>query len=347
MTIYQLDPLQDARWPQLVERHPAASVFHTRSWLAALRGTYGYTPIAFTTSGPDTELTDGVVFCAIRSWLTGKRLVSLPFSDHCEPLVGNAAQLEMICAHVRQQRTRNGWRYVEIRTRQASAAREDCAGGEQFWFHVLDLRPDTDVLFRSFHKDSIQRKIRRAERENLTCHEGCDEGQLRAFYGLLTLTRQRHQLPPPPFAWFRHLAAGLGTSMTLRIARFRERPVAAMVTLFHRGTAVYKYGASDAAFHQLGGMPWLFWKAIQEARARGCLALDLGRSDFENSGLTTFKDRFGAARSSACYWRSPAKPEKESSGLRRHVASAAKRAFMLAPDVLQAAAGRVLYRHVG
>jgi hypothetical protein len=28
-----------------------------------------------------------LVFCRVRSWLTGRRSISLPFSDHCEPLV--------------------------------------------------------------------------------------------------------------------------------------------------------------------------------------------------------------------------------------------------------------------
>ena len=36
-----IDPLADARWDELVERHPRASVFHTRGWLEALKRTYG------------------------------------------------------------------------------------------------------------------------------------------------------------------------------------------------------------------------------------------------------------------------------------------------------------------
>src|SRR5579862_5526560 len=77
---YQLDPTQDPRWTELVGRHPKASVFHTVGWLKALRCTYGYEPVAFTTSPPSGGLKNGIVFCRINSWLTGKRLVSLPFS---------------------------------------------------------------------------------------------------------------------------------------------------------------------------------------------------------------------------------------------------------------------------
>src|SRR2546430_5296635 len=90
--LYSLDPLEDPRWAEFVQRHPRASVFHTPGWLEALRRTYGYEPVVYTTSLPRAELTNGLVFCRVRSWLTGRRLVSLPFSDHCEPLVHNSEE---------------------------------------------------------------------------------------------------------------------------------------------------------------------------------------------------------------------------------------------------------------
>ena len=45
--------------------------------------------IAFTTSRPNQELKNALVFAAVRSWLTGRRLVSLPFSDHFRTPYGN------------------------------------------------------------------------------------------------------------------------------------------------------------------------------------------------------------------------------------------------------------------
>ena len=80
-------------------------MFHTSGWLRALQRTYGYEPVAFTTSPPGADLDERrSLFCDIRSWLTGRRLVSLPFSDHCEPLVDDCGQLESICRHVAEQR---------------------------------------------------------------------------------------------------------------------------------------------------------------------------------------------------------------------------------------------------
>jgi len=101
MAIYRIDPLHDPRWDDFLEEHPRASVFHTRAWLQALRATYGYEPVAFTNTVPGTALTNAIVFCRIKSFLTGSRLVSVPFADHCDPLVGSpvdpAKPLPRIC----------------------------------------------------------------------------------------------------------------------------------------------------------------------------------------------------------------------------------------------------------
>ena len=114
--VWAIDPLQDDRWQELINRNPNASVFHTRGWLAALRATYGYEPVAFTTSAPTEQLTNVILFCAVRSRLTGSRLVSLPFSDHCEPLVRDADQFRMLCAHVELLRKQQRWKYAEMRS---------------------------------------------------------------------------------------------------------------------------------------------------------------------------------------------------------------------------------------
>src|SRR5262245_20854490 len=91
-----IDPLTDPRWPTLVGHHQGGSVFHTRGWLEALKRTYGFEPTALTAESPDGQFASGMVFCRVNSWLTGRRLVSLPFSDHCDPLVTDAGEQEQL-----------------------------------------------------------------------------------------------------------------------------------------------------------------------------------------------------------------------------------------------------------
>jgi hypothetical protein len=347
VNVHRFDPLQDPRWSAFVARHPRASVFHTRGWLEALHRTYGYQPIAFTTSAPFEELRAAVVFCDIQSWLTGSRLVSLPFSDHCDALVDDDDQIAAFCSYLRSECSTSLWRYIELRP--SGQGMRDGLGFEiadRFVLHLLDLRPELHELFRQLHKNSTQRKIVRARREGLVYQEGCDTEMLRAFYRLVVLTRRRHGLPPQPFEWFQQLATCLGDAMKIRLASYREQPVAGIVTLRHGRTLTYKYGASDAAWHRLGGMHFLFWKAIEEAHADGCVTLDFGRTDIDNTGLTTFKKRWGSTGAPLCYWRSQGSAPARTPA-RDWITRCGARTAGRVPERLRVAAGRVLYKHLG
>jgi lipid II:glycine glycyltransferase (peptidoglycan interpeptide bridge formation enzyme) len=343
--VNKIDPLQDPRWRHFLLEHPRASVFHSPAWLEALRRTYGYEPFVLTTCPPGRELTNGLVFCHIKSRLTGRRLVSLPFSDHCEPLLDSPKDIaEMLCS-VEGLVGEENLKYIELRP--ATARSEGWPGfgkAKGFWLHRMNLRPSRDELFRSFHRDCVQRKVRRAEREALRYEAGRSESLLQQFYHLLLLTRRRQQLPPHPLNWFRNLIACLGDRAKIRVASKDGQPVASILTLCHKDALVYKYGCSDARFSQCGGMQLLFWRAIEEAKEEGLQEFDLGRSDCDNPGLVAFKDRWGSSRSTLTYWRYPA-PDLENlrPGWPMRVA---KQMFAHMPDGVLTAAGKLLYRHV-
>jgi CelD/BcsL family acetyltransferase involved in cellulose biosynthesis len=349
--VYQIRPLEDPRWEGLLESHPRASVFHSRAWLEALRKTYGYEPIAYTTSAPDELLRDGIVLCRVESWLTGKRLVSLPFSDYCDPLLQRAEDLQIFVQKLREESQKENWRYIEMRPLESlgpvTPRPHACA---TYTLHQLDLRPDLQTLFRGFHKDSIQRKIKRAKREGLTCQSGTTEAILDTFYRLLTITRRRHGAPPQPKSWFRNLIEGFGSELQIRVAFSGRIPVAGMLTIRHKKTLVYKYGGSDVRYNRLGSMHSLYWESIQHAKDLGLETLDLGRSDADQIGLITFKGRWGATLSNLTYVRFTASENPihwfEPAGATWRT-RAVQRLLTHTPARILPAIGSALYRHIG
>jgi hypothetical protein len=342
---YEIDPLGDERWAGLVERHPRASVFHGANWLRALRAVYGYEPVVVTTCPPEAPLTNGLVFCRINSWLTGRRFVSLPFSDHCEPLIDRRDELDEMLLHTKRYIGKDRWKYIELRPLTLEpGSRTEFGRLVTYRFHSLDLGLSSEKLFRNFHKDCVQRKIRRAEREKLKYEEGTSENLLQQFYQLLVMTRRRQYLPPQPLAWFRGLIATFGTDLKIRVASKDGSAVASILTLSHRKSMVYKYGCSDAAFNNLGGTALLFWKAIQEAKEGGFENLEMGRSDTDNRGLIAFKEHWGATATSINYWTYPKRSERHSAGWQRILV---ERLVPVAPDLALKTAGRLLYRHIG
>jgi CelD/BcsL family acetyltransferase involved in cellulose biosynthesis len=348
---YCIEPLRDRRWDELVERHPRASVFHSTAWLDALSRTYQYRPIAYTTSAPGQRLEDGIVCCQVKSWLTGRRLVSLPFSDHCEPLVDCEDDLEAIAFSMMEEARRGQWRYLEMRPLRpfdivASLERATV----RYTLHQLDLEPDIATLFRNCHKSSTQRKILRAEREGLRYCEGSSEKLLEDFYRLHTVTRRRHRRPPQPRNWFVNLIEGFGEALKIRVALKGDQTVAAVVTIRHKDTMVYKYGGSDPQFNHLGGIHLLLWGAIQEAKAGGMRFFDFGRTEASQQGLITFKKRWGTMQSTLIYSRYGAAENVghmfEPSAVNWKSRAARYLLAHLQPGLLSLA-GRALYRHVG
>lgn len=349
--VRQFQPLKDPRWGEFLERHPCSSVFHSVEWLDSLHRTYGYEPIAVTTSRPDTDLQNAAVFCRIESWLTGRRLVSLPFSDHCDILADNATDLMAIVSILRERLHRDNLQYVEARPLRAPnpAILESDSTYSYFW-HQIDLRPDINTLFRDFHKSSTQRKICRAEREALVYEEGRSEILLESFYHLYLLTRRRHVVLPQPKRWFQNLIDCFGQALKIRVAFKDQLPVAAILTIRYKDALVYKYGCSDTQFQRLGGIHLLFWKSIQDAKRDKLCMFDLGRSECGNTGLITFKERWGAKRSVLTYLRlldsaqskgafvAPGADWKEQT---------AKKVLPYLPDRIIGAASSLMCRHLG
>ena len=344
-----LDPLIDPRWSEFIERHPDASIFHSAGWLEALHRTYGYEPLVVTTSGRNEPLLNGIVLCRVRSWATGDRLVSLPFSDHCDPLVDDTRELEALIAFLKAEVERGRYTYLEMRplrgVNSGIPQRMHLEKDEAYCIHQLDLSRSLDELYHGFHKSCVRRKIRKAEREGLLYEDGRSEELLSKFYKLLLRTRRRHQLPPQSMAWFRNLADCLGEKLKVRMVSKDGRPIAGIITTHFRDIVVYKYGCSDARYHNLGGMLLLLWHAIQDAKASGARCFDLGRSKQDNGGLVTFKAHWGSTKSPLPYHRYPA-------GVNADVQCAWKlwliqKTCAYLPGPLFENLGAVLYKHIG
>ena len=232
--------------------------------------------------------------------------MSLPFSDHCEPLLAEHEDLDAMLDLLRSDVKYRNDSYIELRP-------VVCKPGERGAFticnryisHGIDLSGSCDAQFRTFHKSCVQRKIRRAERESLAYEVGNSEQLLATFFRLHTMTRRRQGLPPQPMRWFRALGETFGDSLQVRLASKAGRPIASIVTLKFGSTITYKYGCSDHRFSSLGGTALLFWRTIQECFRENIRYFDLGRCSIEHEGLIRFKEHLGAQSRALAYWRYP------------------------------------------
>lgn len=356
MAVYYIDPITDPRWQELIERHPDASVFHAPAWLKALRDTYRFRNLALTTAAPGEQLRNGIVMSEIRSWITGTRGVSLPFSDHCQPLFDREEDMVELATYLPRLAAQRSYDYVEIRLHHslpsASNSFYPLHEAESFCFHALDLTRTEAQLYGGLHKSAVRSLIQKAARENLRIEQGQSEESLSVFYRLLLLTRRRHHLPPQPLHWFQNLREQFGNDLVFWTAHKGDQPVAAILTLAFKDTVVYKYGCSDSDYHSLGGIQALLWQAILYARERNAHVYDMGRSDPMNQGLITFKDRWGAQRHALTYLRATRQARvdrrrgSQKTVMAQFAEGCARQVVPHLPDLWLTTAGRLLYRHM-
>jgi CelD/BcsL family acetyltransferase involved in cellulose biosynthesis len=340
-----LDPLAEPRWLDLLSRAPAATPFHHPAWLALLGSSFRYEMSACCVEGDDGSLVGGLPVAEVSSRLTGRRLVALPFSDLCEPLLARDAQAGSAIALGEALSELQRRRGVPLEVRGTGPALGEAPPGERFRHHVLALDADAAEVERRFAKPQVRRGIRRAQRERLQTAVATDRAALETFFRLHVLTRRRLGVPTQPRRFilgFESLFdAGLGFVLLVR----REgEPVAAGVFLTHGDTLLYKYGASDARFLPLRPNNLLFWEAIRWGCEHGMQRLDFGRTHWDQESLRAFKLAWGAEERELRYRHvGAAVPGGRGERSQRALARVIRRSPPLAGRVI----GEALYRHAG
>lgn len=284
-----LDPRTDARWHDFVGRAERATMFHHPAWLELLASRYRYEFAASCVLDDGGRVVAGLPWARVESRLTGRRLVALPFSDACQPLLDGAPEKEL--AHALDEHRRETGLGLEVRWRM------DALPGEvvhRYWRHTLPLDSDVDAVERRA-QTGIRRGVAKARREGLSFERRTDPGALDAFYHLHLRTRRHQGAPTQPKRFIDGLAGlfdrGHGF---VALVSDGDRPVAAAVFLQLRSHLIYKYGASDRSALPRRPNNLLFAEVIRWACEAGLRELDFGRTDLEQEGLKQFKRGWGA-----------------------------------------------------
>ena len=299
-----VDPRTCPDWDAFVDSHPDGNVFHTSGWARVLLGTYKYRPLYHVRRDDSGAIRSAVALMQVDGRLTTRRLVGLPFSDVCPPLLESTGEDAELLSVVSGAAVAAGASHVELRG--PGAVPLDSAGfgaGQAFYQHIIPITASAEETAKGFHS-SARRAIRKAEREGLSVREANSLDDMREFYRLTVLTRKKHGLLPQPWRFFasvhRHMIeAGAGH---LLLADFEGRPIAGDLLLRFRDQMVYKFNASDPRFLNLRPNNILLWQAIRLSASLGCRSLDLGRCDTDNEGLRRFKLLWGSDEKTLRYY---------------------------------------------
>jgi lipid II:glycine glycyltransferase (peptidoglycan interpeptide bridge formation enzyme) len=347
MKVIVTDKVDREQWDDFVERHPLGSIYHHSAWQDVIKKTYGYKPLYHLLLDDNGNLQAAISSVLVKSWLTGKRIVSFPFSDTCDPLIRKDDELEALLDALEQSKFELNAHLVELRFAQAYPFSKYQTSNQEYYNHKLSLDRDPKTILSSFHKSSVQRAIKKAKDQGLEVVDGMSEEDLKAFYHLHLLTRKKQGMPIQPYRFFKHLFSELAPRgmLTLSLALHKHRPVAGIVMLWHQNTAYYKFGASDESFLHLRGNQLLMWEAIQRAQENGFRNFDFGRTSLANKGLAQYKSRWGTKSVTLHYLRLPevAKAGALNESSKKHLTL--KKMIARMPAIVIRMTGEIFYKH--
>ena len=299
--IVQIDPLKDRDWDDLVSSREDHSIFHRSAWARVLTETYGHRPYYLRISVEGVEVAI-VPLMEVNSFLTGRRGVSLPFSDFTGPLwidQGHAFSVYYALSEFARERR---WKHIEIRGGAVSPT-----SAKPFLIydsHRLDLRQGTQTI-KCGLEASVRKAIRKAEGSGMSVTMDRSSNAMEMFYDLHCRTRRRHGLPPQPFAFFKSISRNLMDDNLgeIVLAKLGEVPVAGAVFLHSGRRVIYKYGASDSLHWPLRPNQLVMWHAIEHFAEAGYEELHFGRTSQKDAGLSRFKRSWGCDSEDLPYFR--------------------------------------------
>ena len=344
MNIVRVDPRTDSIWRTLVER-TTTSVFHSPAWIQVLTDTYGWEASAYVVLDDRREPQAGIPFCRIADMM-GERILALPFSDYCDPLVSDQQCWQFLMDCLLSERCP-----ITLRCLHNNLPLTDSrfAVVKQAKWHGLNLKPELDDLWRGM-MDSTHRAIRKSQREGLVIKIATSEHELRAFFEMhLKIRKYKLGMLAQPFQFFQNIWRHFVDTQHgfLLLAIYQDKIVAGDFFLEWKDTLYYKFNASLPADLSHRPNDLLIWEGIQRGKARGFACLDFGLSDIDQEGVVRYKRKFGPEEKIITFLRhapdgSPTLAEKQTRDLLTQLTH--RFTDRMVPDPVTERAGEDLYR---
>ena len=365
-----VDPRAYEGWDDIVAEMDGCTPFHTAAWARVLADSYGYEPMYFLNDDPANRAV--LPLMEVRSALTGRRGVSLPFTDAAPALGRSPKGIRGLAEAAIEQGRKRRWKSVQLRGGEPFGS--ETKPSTTYLTHTLDLSAEEDQLFKNL-SSSTRRAIRKAEGSGIEISVRCDGAAMQSFCRLNALTRREHGLPPQPPSFFNNIQRHMLDKKMgfIVLAHLKNQPIATAM-FFVDGTpdrpqashpvdpvnpveksnagtnrianAIFKYGASDKRYQSTRANNLVMWYGILACKRAGCRTLDLGRTRQQNEGLLRYKRGWGTEETTIQYFRYDLRRDRFNE-TRMPLTGRYHALFRVMPLFLLRGIGAALYRHMG
>jgi CelD/BcsL family acetyltransferase involved in cellulose biosynthesis len=292
-----------------LEQQARDVIYYQPAWLNLISQMYGYSVNTLTTTNAKGEISGFLPVCTLHSPITGKRMVALPFSDHCPLLAEERASAQNLVDQALLLASEQRASYLELRTGNHPVLTEHRGLTESSLYArwLLPLQPDPDVLWAGLSK-SVKQMIKKSQKMGVTVRRVEKREEVAQYYRLHLQTRhKKHGMPTQPQRFFFGLWDAFAASGMLQVllAEHEGKVIAGLILLASGSMIRDAYSASDASSLSMAPNNLLMWQAIIWGCTHGYKALDMGRTACNNEGLMSFKRRWGATKEPLPYYYYP------------------------------------------
>ena len=348
----RIDPILNGDWDAFVSQHEHGSLYHGSHWAELISKSYSYKPEYLALVENDGSIKSAVPLFIVQSRLTGKRVVSLPFSDCSDFLTRKPEETRELFKHIFELSNEKKISHVEIRARKNPEflLSTPFSSVKSYKNHILSLDENLSSINRKFHKKTLY-DIAKAEKSGLQIRFAENENDMKCFYNLYAGTRKFHGLLPQPYGFFKNmwLIFRRENKIDMLFAMDGKKAIAGILLLKFKDIVYYLYAGMDRERANKRPSYFLLWRAISFAHDQKFKYFDFGRTHADNKGLLTFKHRW--ATEVHDIW-SFSYGEKGNSKLlvnrnSNQLHSLIQSIFKRTPAFFLKIAGEMIYKHIG
>lgn len=338
-------------WDAFVEAHPHGRFVHLTGFKKTIESVYGLRPNYWLCRDRGAIR---AVFPSFfhRAWVTGKRLISQPFSEYGGILFATDAEpaerrtiLSGLPLVVERSRTRGRLAYLEIRG-FADLAEAEAGLFQRIRLYERAVLPLDPALKLWENVDySVRKNVRRARARGLKVGPLETPADIRGvFYPLHLRSLKRLGSPPHPVDYFLANRRNLGSRMRLSAAWLGEKAIGALVGWVVGRSVQITDIVSDERFFPYRASDLLHFELIDWAIHQGFRLFDFGPARYE--GQRRYKMKWGVEFLDYSHYCLPSRKGREPLSEQALPVRAARSLWRLLPSGVAAKLGWRLRKEI-
>ena len=285
------DAHQAAAIDAFVMAHDESTPFHRTAWLRAIEDATGHRAILLAAVAPSGKIAGLLPLHHVKSRLFGNAIVSAAFAVDGGILTDDPRVVAPLAKATQDLAREQGDAPIELRGGPAPGDEWATHCDSHLGF-VRPIAADDEAELLSVPRKHRAELRKALANPALTVETGRGDALIRAHYGVYAQSVHNLGTPVFPARLFRAVLARFGHDADILLVREGDRPVSAVLSLYHRGHVMPYWGGGISDARRLRSNELMYYRLMSHARTKGMTHFDFGRSKL-GSGQAAWKKSFG------------------------------------------------------